>query len=154
MATEHRPTTGSLVWRLAMRWRNRVDRAVAPLGLTHAQYSALGSLWAMTRKGQAPSQRDLAEFTGLGPIYVSKLVRSMETAGLLTRESDPNDSRVVRLAVSDHGAATIRKAMTVVRALDRQLTASLGGPEGAETRALKATLQTLLEEARQTGDTP
>src|SRR6266545_1907620 len=148
MATEHGPTTGSLVWQLAMRWRTKVDRAVAPFGLTHAQYSALGSLSAMTRKGLTPSQRDLADYTGLGPIYVSKLVRSLEANGLVTRQTDAADTRIVRLALTDHGGDTIRQAMGVVRKLDRRLTASLGGPQGTRTCALKLTLQTLLEEAR------
>jgi DNA-binding MarR family transcriptional regulator len=157
MATEEGPTTGSLVWQLAMRWRTKVDRAVAPFGLTHAQYSALASLWAMTRKGLTPSQRDLADYTGLGPIYVSKLVRSLEAKGLVTRQSDLTDTRVVRLALTDHGAGTVLQAMAVVRDLDRRLTASLGGPQGTKTRALVATLRDLLEEARETretGDTP
>jgi DNA-binding MarR family transcriptional regulator len=30
------PTPGYLVWRLSMKWRVAVDRALAPLGLTHA----------------------------------------------------------------------------------------------------------------------
>ncbi|MGO4757271.1 MarR family transcriptional regulator, partial [Streptomyces sp. 2MCAF27] len=29
-------TAGFLVWRLSMKWRVAVDRAVVPLGLTHA----------------------------------------------------------------------------------------------------------------------
>lgn len=153
MAMDEGPTTGSLVWQLAMRWRTKVDRAVAPFGLTHAQYSALASLWAMTRKGLTPSQRDLADYTGLGPIYVSKLVRSLEANGLVTRHSDPTDTRVVRLALTDHGADTVRQAMDVVRDLDRQLTASFGGPQGAEIRALVATLQVLLDESRETRET-
>ena len=43
MSTEH-ATPGFLVWRLSMKWRAAVDRAVADLGLTHAQYSVLASL--------------------------------------------------------------------------------------------------------------
>jgi DNA-binding MarR family transcriptional regulator len=152
MAMEEGPTTGSLVWQLAMRWRTRVDRAVAPFGLTHAQYSALASLYAMTHKGLSPSQRDMADYTGLGPIYVSKLVRSLEANGMVTRRTDSADTRVVRLALTDHGADTIGQAIEVVRDLDRRLTASLGGPDGAKTRALKSALQSLLAEAQETGD--
>jgi transcriptional regulator with XRE-family HTH domain len=44
-----------------MKWRVAVDRAVGPLGLTHAQYSLLASLYGMTRDGQQPSQRQLAD---------------------------------------------------------------------------------------------
>ncbi|MFC9056332.1 MarR family transcriptional regulator, partial [Streptomyces anthocyanicus] len=44
-------TPGFLVWRLANKWRVAVDRAVAPLGLTHAQYSVVASLYGMQRAG-------------------------------------------------------------------------------------------------------
>ena len=83
------PTPGFLVWRLSMKWRAAVDRAVAPLGLTHAQYSVLASLYGMNRRGVFPSQRQLAEHTGLEPIYVSKLARTLERAGLLERPESP-----------------------------------------------------------------
>ena len=58
MSTE--PTPGYLVWRLSMKWRVAVDRALAPLGLTHAQYVLLASLYGMERAGRRPTQRDLA----------------------------------------------------------------------------------------------
>src|SRR5687768_6962193 len=94
MAVDRRPpTTGSLVWHLALRWRAAVDRAVAPLGLTHAQYSALASLRHLTHHGEQPSQRRLADYTDLGPIYVSKLVRALEAKGLVERTRDPGDAR-------------------------------------------------------------
>jgi hypothetical protein len=80
---------GFLVWRLSMKWRVAVDRAVAPLGLTHAQYSLVASLHGMQRSGERPSQRRLADHTGLEPLYVSKLARALESAGLLERTRDP-----------------------------------------------------------------
>ena len=43
-----RPTTGFLLWRLTTRWRAAVDRALAPMGLTHAQYTLLASLYGYT----------------------------------------------------------------------------------------------------------
>jgi hypothetical protein len=46
------PTPGYLVWRLSMKWRVAVDRALAPLGLTHAQYVLLASLYGMEREGR------------------------------------------------------------------------------------------------------
>ena len=55
------PTPGYLVWRLSTRWRVAVDRALAPLGLTHAQYSVLASLLELRSGGVRPSQRALAE---------------------------------------------------------------------------------------------
>ena len=100
---EMKPTVGYLVWRVAMKWRTAVDSAVSSLGLTHAQYSVLSSLRGMTRAGSNPSQRELADHTGLDPIYISKLVRTMEESGLVERSRDPLDSRTVRLAVTKQG---------------------------------------------------
>jgi len=145
MNTE-RPTTGSLVWHLAMRWRNEVDRAISSLGLTHAQYSTLASLHSLTKRGMAPSQKELADYTGLQPIYISKLVRTLETAGYLVREPHRKDSRAVALALSDRGLKVVVEARAIVRELDSRLTEPLGGPDGERTRLLAATLRELLDQ--------
>jgi DNA-binding MarR family transcriptional regulator len=155
-----RPTTGALVWRLAMRWRAAVDRAVAPFGLTHAQYAVLSSLRGLTATGDRPSQRRLAAYTGLEPIYVSKLVRALERSGLVARVRDPADARAMQLALTDHGTEVVDRAIEVVRALNRELTAALGGPDSPDVRRLGTALETLLrtapavDAAPETGDQP
>src|SRR5690349_14938684 len=109
------PTPGFLVWRLSMKWRVAIDRALAPLGLTHAQYSLVASLQGMEHAGTRPSQRALADHTGLEPLYVSKLARSLEAAGLVERAADPSDSRAVRLSLTGEGRAATDRAVAVVR---------------------------------------
>jgi MarR family transcriptional regulator, organic hydroperoxide resistance regulator len=130
-----------------MRWRAAVDRAVAPLGLTHAQYSALASLRGLTAGGERPSQRRLAAFMGLDAIYVSKLARALERGGLVMRHPDPSDARAVQLTLTERGIEVIDEAMGVVRALDAELTSPLGGPGSADIEALGAALQALLRRA-------
>jgi len=155
MTSTERATTGALVWRLAMRWRVALDRAVAPLGLTQAQYTVLASLRGLTRGGERPSQRRLAASTGLEPIYVSKLVAVLERAGLVERRRDPADARAVQLSLTQRGVAVVDEAIGVVRDLHHELTAPLGGPDSPRTRALRAALQTLLEhQSPETGDEP
>lgn len=143
MAHEN-PTPGSLVWRLSMKWRAAVDRAVAPLGLTHAQYSVLASLYGINRSGRQPSQRQLAEHTGLEAIYVSKLAKALERAGLVERPGDPADSRAVRLTLTPAGFDITRQAIAVVAELLERLLAPLGGARTRRTAAFVGELQTLL----------
>ncbi|MFJ5997320.1 MarR family winged helix-turn-helix transcriptional regulator [Streptomyces sp. NPDC092370] len=138
-------TPGFLVWRLSMKWRVAVDRAVAPLGLTHAQYSLVASLHGMQRSGEQPSQRRLADHTGLEPLYVSKLARALETAGLLERTRDPRDPRAVQLALTPQGHEVTRRAIEVVHGLLQQLLDPLGGLDGARTREFTRDLTTLLD---------
>jgi MarR family transcriptional regulator, organic hydroperoxide resistance regulator len=50
---------GFLIWRLSMRWRAAMDRALAPLGLTQAQYAVLAPLYGVSLDGAPPSQREV-----------------------------------------------------------------------------------------------
>jgi len=137
--------TGRLLWHVAMRWRAAVDRAVAPLGLTHAQYSLIASLYGLTRRGRAPTQRELADFAELEQIYVSKLVRALADAGLVIRSPHPTDTRAVQLALTAKGVEVTEAAVAVVHALQHELTAPIGGPAGPRNRALIETLRALLD---------
>lgn len=143
--TDEDAATGRLLWQVTTRWRAAVDRAVAPLGLTHAQYVLLGSLYGLTQAGSRPSQRELADFAGLEPIYVSKLVRTLEGAGLLTRAEHPADPRAFQLSLTDKGADVIAQALTIVHNLQDELTAPIGGTRGIGNRELVRTLKTLLD---------
>ncbi|GAA1709432.1 MarR family winged helix-turn-helix transcriptional regulator [Streptomyces yatensis] len=139
------PTPGYLVWRLANKWRVAVDRTLAPLGLTHAQYVLVASLHGMQRSGERPSQRRLADHTGLEALYVSKLARALESAGLIERTRDPRDPRAVQLALTEQGQAITRQAITVVQTLLEQLLEPLGGLDAPRTRAFTDELTTLLD---------
>lgn len=138
-------TPGFLVWRLSTKWRVAVDRALAPLGLTHAQYALVASLHGMRRDGLRPSQRQLADHTGLAALYVSKLARALETAGLLERERDPRDPRAVRLTLTEQGREATRRAIAVVQELMGQLLEPLGGLDSARTREFARELTILLD---------
>ncbi|MFF1924704.1 MarR family winged helix-turn-helix transcriptional regulator [Streptomyces sp. NPDC058221] len=144
-STPEGPTPGFLVWRLSMKWRVAIDRSLAPLGLTHAQYSLLASLLGMRQLGLRPSQRGLADHTGLEPLYVSKLARGLETAGLVERAADPSDTRAVQLSLTDEGRAVTGRAVEVVHRLLDGMLVPLGGLDGPDTEAFTRMLTALLD---------
>jgi DNA-binding MarR family transcriptional regulator len=142
-------STGSLLWRLTMKWRAAVERAVVPLGLTHAQYTLLGSLYSHTQRHQKPpSQRELADYTGLDPVYVSKLIRALERAGFVARSTHPSDPRAVELRPTEQGVDVIQRAVAIVHELLDELTAPIGGIASERNREFRETLRTLLGDAR------
>ena len=130
-----------------MKWQAAVDRAVTPLGLTHAQYSLLGSLRAMTRTGEKPSQRELADYVGLDAIFVSKLIATLERNGLVDRTQHPADSRAVALTLTDAGIDVIDRAAIIVLDLQQQLTQPLGGLDSKQTKQFVTSVQRLLAAA-------
>jgi DNA-binding MarR family transcriptional regulator len=138
------PTTGYLVWRLSTKFRAAADRALAPLGLTHAQYALAAALYGLARDGTRPSQRELADFSGLEPMYVSKLARTLEQDGVVVRAQNPTDPRAFSLALTARGEDIVARAIRVIFALEDELTAPIGGRGGARTSELRATLEALL----------
>jgi DNA-binding MarR family transcriptional regulator len=142
--TEH-PTPGYLLWRLTTRLRAAVDRILDPLGLTHAQYTLLASLYGYSRTGAQPSQRELADWTGLEPIFVSKLARALEEAGLIERTRHRADPRAVQLRLTDAGTDIAQRAIAIIHAFQEEFTAPIGGAQSQRTRDLVRTLQTLLD---------
>jgi MarR family transcriptional regulator, organic hydroperoxide resistance regulator len=138
-------TPGYLVWRLSIKWRVAVDRALAPLGLTHAQYVMLASLSGMDHAGLLPSQRELADHTGLEALYVSKLARTLEADGLIERTRDPKDTRTMRLTLTPRGREAVRPAIATVKVLLERLLAPLGGQEDPRAVEFVRDLTTLLD---------
>lgn len=127
-----------------MKWRAAVDRTLAHLDLTHAQYSVLASLYGMVREGAQPSQRELADHTGLEAIYISKLARALERSGLIERVEHPTDPRAVQVNLTQRGTQVITQAIPVVRKLQDEMTAPIGGSSSRRQQEFVRTLQALL----------
>ncbi|MBV8716977.1 MAG: MarR family transcriptional regulator [Chloroflexi bacterium] len=140
-------TTGSLVWRLSMKWRAAVDRTVAPFGLTHAQYVLLATLYGLWLQGLRPSQRELADATGLEPVYISRLARALEDGGLIQRAASLQDPRAVEMSLTSQGEEIVIPAIAAVRQLHDELLEAIGGPRSLETRRFRTSLRALLRES-------
>lgn len=142
------PSTGFLVWHLSMRWQVELTRALAPLGITHSDYGLLASLSACERTGVRPSQRELADASGLEPMHVSKLVRALADRELVRREPHPSDPRAVQLSLTAAGIDVVHAGREVVLRLDAERLEAIGGPRSTRAHDLRASLGDLLSAAR------
>jgi len=80
-----------------------------PLGLTHPQYLAMLALWERDSR----SLRDLADTLALDPGTLSPLVKRLEAAGLVRRERDPQDERLLAVTLTTAGRALRSQAERV-----------------------------------------
>jgi DNA-binding MarR family transcriptional regulator len=99
----------------------------------------------MQRSGMHPSQRELADHTGLETLYVSKLARALQADGLIERTRDSYDTRTIRLALTDQGRKAIRPTSATVHGLLGELLAPLGGRDSARTERFVRDLSVLLD---------
>ena len=118
--------------RVAVTRLNRKLRQQAP-----AQASALGTVKRLVN----PTLGELAADEQVQPPTVTRLVASLESAGLVVRETDGVDRRVVRVKITAEGRRNLQRIRTLKNAL---LTRRLTALHPSE-RALAGSLTSLLE---------
>src|SRR5665213_1481531 len=121
---------------------NRKLRYGALSGVTPAQASILASINKLKR----PSLGDLALAEQIQPPSVTRLVKDMELAGLISTADDPLDRRCTRVHLTAHG----RKELSAIRQrktefLERKLNA-LSPVDQLRAAELAAFLEVLLED--------
>lgn len=92
------------------RISRRIDRQVSNGGLTSTQLSVLASVSVRGPIGLG----ELADAEGVNPTMLSRVVGKLEDGGLVQRESDRDDRRVVRVAVTPAGVR-LRKRLLADR---------------------------------------
>jgi DNA-binding MarR family transcriptional regulator len=97
-----------------------LSRALTPFDLKIAQLDVLMNVFR--HPGQ--SQHDLARRLLVGRSNITMLLPQLERQGLLTRESDPRDKRILRLTLTPAGEELLMKALAVYTALIDKVMAS------------------------------
>jgi DNA-binding MarR family transcriptional regulator len=93
---------------------------------------------------ETPTVGELAGRLGVTQQAASKVVVEMEAMGLVTRVSDPADSRVRRVTLTPHGQALLTAGRKARAALEQAVATEVG-----DLAAAKRTLLSLLDH---TGD--
>ncbi|MFD1176452.1 MarR family winged helix-turn-helix transcriptional regulator [Paenibacillus puldeungensis] len=112
------------------------------LQLTYPQYLVLVSLW----EKQTSTVKELGEALDLDTGTLTPMLKRMETAGLITRQRDTDDERVVNIHITPEGMALQEKAGCIPQSL---LQAS--GMKDEEIRQLNSAIQLLLRNVNETG---
>lgn len=103
----------------ALTWRAELDTRLRPLSLTPTQFMLLASAGWLDRQSVAPTQQEVAEHAGADRMMTSKVLRDLDERGLLTRQPDPDDGRVLRIQLTPAGRDLTRKAIAAATDLDR-----------------------------------
>ena len=130
------------------RISRRLQRATSGVPLTPSEMAVLSTT---VRTGPV-GLGHLATEEAMNPTMLSRVVRNLETAGLLQREEDPEDRRAARVTATDDGRRLVERVRTekadaLNRALDRLAPDERAVLEGA-LPLLEALAELLREEGR------
>src|ERR1700677_4054025 len=126
--------------RVAVTRLNRKLRQQALAGLSPAQASALGTVNRLA----SPTLGELAAAEQVQPPTVTRLVASLESAGLVAREADGVDRRVVRVRITAEGRRRLQRIRTLKDAYLTRRLAALDPSERDLTEALTGLLEHLV----------
>src|SRR6202167_1636201 len=119
---------------------NRKPRQQALAGLSPAQASALGTVNRLA----SPTLGELAAAEQVQPPTVTGWVAWLESAGLVAREADGVDRRVVRVRITAEGRRRLQRIRTLKDAYLTRRLAALDPVERGSAEALTSLLEHLV----------
>ena len=133
-------SVGYLMNQVVLAMRRRIDRRMAALGLTAAQWYPL---WRIRLDGSV-SARELAQASGIDAGAMTRLVDRLVSKGLVERARDRSDRRAVCLSLTDAGEAVAAKVPAELAAVNNDF---LRGFDDAEWQHLRNLLRRMLDGA-------
>lgn len=146
-AVQDRGGLSYAIFQLARSHRAYAARLLRGLGLHPGQELLLMRL--LDRDGQ--TQAELLCAVGLDHSTVSKSLRRMQEAGLLTREPAEHDRRVMRVWLTDRGRAMREPLVEMWSALEQ---AAMGDLDADTIEQFVATSETIRRSIVERGSTP
>jgi DNA-binding MarR family transcriptional regulator len=136
------PRLSYLIGRLDRILRRELTDALAPLGLTLSQFTALSVL---ETRGEA-SNAQLAERSFITPQSANEVISVMVSREWISREPDPNHGRIVVLRLTDEGRDVLRLGMKLAHAVEERM---LNGVDTASATGTRVNLELFVHNLRE-----
>lgn len=117
---------GFRLWHVRQAFTRRVDAVLAPMGVTHMQYVMLRAADYLAGAGEQPTQARLAEVTAADRMMVSKVLRLLESKGLVVRPAHPTDARAHHVVLTASGLRLVERAVPAVMQVQDRFFGRLG----------------------------
>ena len=108
------------------RFDRQSDRIARASGLTPRRYLILLLIKGAADRSERSTVTELAEGMSLAQSTVTELVGRAEEAGLVRRESSPDDGRVAKLRLTEEGERRLTEAFRSLAAERRSLREAIG----------------------------
>ncbi|RZK92665.1 MAG: MarR family transcriptional regulator [Pedobacter sp.] len=102
---------GYLLGQLTMLWQRKQKKVLDPLDLTQTQFVLLAALGWLSKKSKAVTQVDIANQSNADRMMVSKVLRTLEDKGFITRQAHKTDTRAKTIRLTADGEFVLQKAL-------------------------------------------
>ncbi len=110
--------SGYLLWQVTIQWQLKLNRKLSEVDLTLTQFSLLAGLYWLSRQQEMVTQQQLATYANTDKMMTSKILITLQSKELITRETHPDDNRAWQLIITKKGMVKLRAANDLVQAED------------------------------------
>lgn len=116
---------GYLLGQLTMLWLRKLKKVLDPLDLTQTQFVLLAALGWLSKKSDSVTQIDIANQSNADRMMVSKVLRTLEDKGFITRHEHETDTRAKTIRLTNTGETILQKGLIEVENADLDFFSSL-----------------------------
>ncbi len=127
---------GFVLWRVVHRYQREIDRALAPVDLTHLQFTMLTLVAWLARDGAPPTQAELARFGDIHPMQVSHMLKTLEAKSMVARARSAGNALAKTVEITAAGLSVLREALPRAIEVQQRMFAEDGLPGGSLLNAL------------------
>lgn len=109
---------GYLLGQVTMLWQRKQKKVLDPLELTQTQFVLLAALGWLSKKSDAVTQVDIANQSNADRMMVSKVLRTLEEKGFVTRQGHETDTRAKVIRLTAAGEVVLQKALIEIEKAD------------------------------------
>ena len=116
---------GYLLGQVTTLWQRKLKKVLDPLNLTQTQFVLLAALGWLLKKNDVVTQVEIAIQSNADRMMVSKVLRTLEEKGFISRQEHPTDTRAKIIKLTNEGATVLQKALTTVENADIEFFSAL-----------------------------
>ena len=130
---------------------------LAPLGLAFKRMMAMVEretglstpkwfVLVVLRKRDGVSQGEVSQLFEVDPSRVTRIAQALESDGLVRRERDPEDNRVVRMYLTDEGRRRLRRLPALNRRMEERIRSVFSEEEHEDLKRMLGLLAEAMKE--------
>jgi DNA-binding MarR family transcriptional regulator len=109
---------GYLLGQLTLLWQRKQKKVLDPLDLTQTQFVLLAALGWLSKKNKAVTQVDIAKQSNADRMMVSKVLRTLQDKGFITRQEHGTDTRAKIIRLTPNGETVLQNAIIAIENAD------------------------------------
>jgi DNA-binding MarR family transcriptional regulator len=135
-------STGFLLYNLTTLLQRRMKRELDTLDITHMQFVLLATLKRLSKNSKTVTQIEIATESKADKMMVSKVLRTLQTKGFVTREEHSTDTRAKTILLTQSGNLMLNKGFTIVKKVEKEFFGCLDKQTETFNTAIKLLIST------------